>query len=227
MKIPLIHKLSVVVFALTAATSAHAVTVQEFIGVNQSFLPDNFSVITEAEGRAGGAGLSGDWEFGLGNNGAFGQRQYDWADGAVGFDLSYDASETELTFDVVGLTDMSTTIDLSDANSILLRVARASGADGTSVLLSDLEFSSVGIVPSSIGSNDDFDLGNFLYFTDIDGASDWSVSGTALIVGGRQSRPAFQFKIGETATPIPLPAAAWMLLAGVGGIAAMSRRKKS
>ncbi|SEA75445.1 VPLPA-CTERM sorting domain-containing protein [Rubrimonas cliftonensis] len=29
----------------------------------------------------------------------------------------------------------------------------------------------------------------------------------------------------QTASPIPLPAAAWMLLAGLGGIAALSRRK--
>lgn len=224
MNIPLLKSFSAAVFLLAAATAAQAATVQEFIGENQGFLPDDFSVITEAEGRAGG---NNSWEFGLGSNGEFGQREYDWIDGAVGFDLSYDATSTQLTFRSAGLTKLSTTIDLSDANSILLRVARASGADGTSVLLSDLKFSSVGLDPSSVVSNDDFNLGNFLYFTDIDGMSDWSVSGTALIEGGGQSKPAFQFKIGETVAPVPLPAAVWMLLAGVGGLVAVSRRKKS
>jgi hypothetical protein len=33
--------------------------------------------------------------------------------------------------------------------------------------------------------------------------------------------------INTTASPVPLPASAWMLLAGVGGIAAMRRRKKA
>ena len=34
-------------------------------------------------------------------------------------------------------------------------------------------------------------------------------------------------KIDTTTTPVPLPAAGWMLIAGVGGLAAMRRRKKS
>ena len=33
--------------------------------------------------------------------------------------------------------------------------------------------------------------------------------------------------IGGDLTPIPLPAAGWLLMAGVGGLAAMRRRKKS
>jgi hypothetical protein len=48
----------------------------------------------------------------------------------------------------------------------------------------------------------------------------------ALVDGGGVAREIDTFRAPDTA-PIPLPAAGWMLLAGIGGLAAMRRRKKT
>lgn len=44
---------------------------------------------------------------------------------------------------------------------------------------------------------------------------------------GNESQAQLISNLGDYVAPIPLPAAGWMLLAGIGGIAAMKRRKKA
>ncbi|MEX0281268.1 MAG: VPLPA-CTERM sorting domain-containing protein [Arenibacterium sp.] len=43
---------------------------------------------------------------------------------------------------------------------------------------------------------------------------------------GDPSTAEFYFRITETVAPVPLPAAGWLLLGGIGGLAAMRRRKR-
>ena len=46
-----------------------------------------------------------------------------------------------------------------------------------------------------------------------------------LVIDGQRGSPGATYDIGISA--VPLPAAGWLLLAGVGGLAAMKRRKKA
>jgi hypothetical protein len=206
-----------------SAVSASPVSVTELLGEDTFFEPDGFTVITEAEGRAGG----GSWEFGLGKDGEFGQRDRSWSNGEVDFDLSYVAATNTLNYQVGSLALMTTTIDLSSANAFLIRTGRGNeGGSGNFVRLTDLAFNSQDLTPSSLESNDDFNLGNFLFLTGIDGSQDWTLEGKVFINAGSQAKPAFQVKIGELEPAvIPLPAAAWMLLAGIGGLVAVGRRR--
>ena len=53
-------------------------------------------------------------------------------------------------------------------------------------------------------------------------------SGSTLSVGMRVTRPGDWMRvITEAPAPAPLPAAGWLLIAGLGGLAAVSRRRKS
>lgn len=215
--------LAIAALFFAGAVAASPINVTEFTGEDTFFLPDDFTVVTEAEGRAGG----GSWEFGLGSNGEFGRRDRSWSNGAVDFDLSYVAATNTLNYQVGSLALMTTTIDLSSANAFLIRTGRGNeGGSGNFVELTDLVFGTHALTPSSLKSNADFGLGNFLFLTGIDGSQDWTLEGKAFINAGSQSKPAFQVKIGEhDPAVIPLPAAAWLLLAGLGGLFAVGRRR--
>jgi hypothetical protein len=213
--------------ALTLAlpSAALSVSVTYLEGEDTWFIPEGFTTLAEAEGRAGNLGFAGDQEFVLQSGGNFMQAQYDWGTG-MGFALSYSAATTTLTFGLPGASPESLAIatDLSAANAILLRLGRG----GThSLTMSNLTFNGAALNPASVSTNTDNNLGNFLYLTGLNSTADWSITGFADLTGGRGSQPAFQFKIGEApVAPIPLPAAAWLLIGGLGALGAVARRQR-
>lgn len=85
------------------------------------------------------------------------------------------------------------------------------------------------------GSNDSFDffVDGVLYppeeRTDDPFQPNPAIKGTIFSFGADAINDKFRLKRAkvEKMAPIPLPAAGWMLLAGLGGLAAMRRRKKS
>jgi hypothetical protein len=115
------------------------------------------------------------------------------------------------------------------------------GSNGNDVLVftfdRDVTIDSISF--GDVGSNDDFAFGTVTgtAFTRIvnfqDVASSVSTStfggdvvGLAFGIGAIGSNDEFTVS-GLTVSEVPLPAAGWMLLAGMGGLAAMKRRKKA
>ncbi len=63
--------------------------------------------------------------------------------------------------------------------------------------------------------------------TDVDLATSWNLTGDLTFLnfaGTGGSNFAAQFKLVDAVSPVPLPASALLLIAGVGGLAAMRRR---
>lgn len=182
-----------------------------------------------AEGRAGSRSLSGDWEFGLGVPftttsaglaAGGGVAQYDWAKD-VAFTLEYVAATQALTFSAPGATpgSLSTTVDLASASSIFIR---ARGLEAAPATLVDIVFNG-----HALGSLSSAGVAEYLAFTGFGASANWLLSGKALaFAGGSGSAPSFQIKLTD-AQVIPLPAAAWLMLSGLGALFGVKRLKRA
>lgn len=84
-------------------------------------------------------------------------------------------------------------------------------------------------VPGTYGGDDTFsDFG----ITGFGTVSDFTVAGSIFrdgtTPGTQNARPRLDLRMGTAEmAPIPLPAAGWMLLAGIGGLAAARRARKA
>lgn len=136
--------------------------------------------------------------------------------------------------------------DLNDgigADGGLLEADEVDGFFGNDVLVFSFDtrvrINSVSFAPQDIESNDQFAFGSVsgstftrvADFTDVSTPFDMSFFGSDAIgeafgIGAIGSDDNFSITAMDVAA-VPLPAAGWLLIAGLGGIAAMSRRKTS
>ncbi|SMX22594.1 VPLPA-CTERM sorting domain-containing protein [Boseongicola aestuarii] len=130
-----------------------------------------------------------------------------------------------------------TGVDFIGDGIVIVSAGDLSFAKGTAVTLTDIDFSSPG---------DIWSVGLFSFvatsFSDIlangFGGKDFEAQGVLSAAGFDNTEGTFRFssQSGRTlasfssssfTTPIPLPAAGWLLIGGLGGLAAMKRRKKA
>ena len=136
------------------------------------------------------------------------------------FSVAYSLGTLSLT---IGQTIVSSAIDLVGADAIYVTVR---GNAGGTMTLSDLAFNGLAFSdPTAVGTNGNRE---WLALKGIDAASDWLLTGAVTFSGvpltRQNSRWNATVKIADTPSPIPLPAPAFLLLAGLGGLAAMKRR---
>lgn len=177
--------------------------------------------------RLGNNAVNGDWEVGVQNppGTPIDVRQAAFGNGVgYAFSLGYAAATDALALTIGGVTSQ-TTVDLSGMRSMFIRSRSDSAADTTSLTNLSLNGMAVGVdnIPAGAGSaNTAYTvIENFAF----DG--DWTLTGVSTFAwdgaAPSGSRLASQFKLTDVA-PVPLPAAAWMLLSGLGALAAAAGR---
>lgn len=149
------------------------------------------------------------------------------ADGDYSFTFGFAAATNTLSIVFAGLGLQTTAFDFGGADTLVLRAYGRPGNDtrfDASTTLSGLTLNGTpldgtvaGVGGADLAVVDGFDF-----------SEDFTLEGTisfdGIDEGGRRSQLAAQFKVVDVA-PIPLPAAGWLLIAGLGGLAAMRRRK--
>jgi hypothetical protein len=176
--------------------------------------------------RFGNGALSGDRELGINDpTGApDAQGQFAWASGTpYAFSFMYDLSAGEFVLDVGGTAISATAPSLAGANALFIRTRDRNATNF--IALTNLALN--GHAVPNAGALGGFSADpEYVQVSGIDFASDWSLTGDVTFTddgSSRGSSPAAQFKVTNVA-PVPLPAAGWMLVAGVAGLAAMRRR---
>lgn len=186
--------------------------------------------VAVGEIRIGNNGLSGDRELGINTPppaSPVADGQFVFTSGtSYAFDFGYLAGTQTLSLSLGGTTISTTTFtDVGNTDAIYIRAASRDETDGTeSTLLSDLMFNSGGVLGSVLSEDG---ARTYAKITGADFAADWNLTGFITFTGPFNkdgSSYAAQFKLVDTA-PIPLPAAAWMLLAGLGGLFVVGRRR--
>ena len=178
-----------------------------------------------AEFRWGNDATNGDWEVALGfptSTSNQVQAQNNWSGGET-FKLNYDGAGS-LVLDFKGTTSYHTyAIDSAGFNALALR---ADGRRGDATI-SNLQFNGTGFGPLLAD-----DVVSYALLTGVDVTSPWMLSGTIDFANSdtaqanRGSQPSFQVKLAEVEA-IPLPAAIWSLLAALGGLGLIGRRRRA
>ena len=234
--------LSLAVCAATA-TAASAVTTARFTG-DQTFV-DLCSASDAGAGgsggqacefalgeiRAGNAGPAGDWEVGVQNppGAPVDVRQFAWGNGqGYGFTLAYVAAGGLLSMTVDGVTSATSGVDLTDMRSMFVRT-RSSDAPEGSASLTGLTLNGFALGDNVPAAGEGIGAA-YLQVFDFDFASDWTLAGVTRFAWSGDlpagSRLGSQIKLTNLA-PVPLPAAAWLLLGGVAALGAASRRRRA
>ncbi len=223
--------LATTLFATMAATAGHASTVTILTDAEFSNAVVEEQVFGEL--RDGKTLATGDWEFGVGTNtqdaGSSVNGQLIHASTATAFSFGFDASLSELFFDVGGdrLTYGVASDALASFNAFGIRVdgRDTSRGDEGDVYLSDLSLNGM-----NLGDLSGVNSASVMLISDIDYTQDFTLTGsylfdyTGLSQGeGAGSRPQVNFKLAEIA-PVPLPASALLLLVGIGGFGALRLR---
>jgi hypothetical protein len=141
------------------------------------------------------------------------------------FELLFDAAADLLSFGIDGGPSISQAEDLAGASSVFIRLR--DGRFGA-LALSNLLVNDTLALPDLAGEGVSYlALGGFDADVDfkLTGTGQFDLDGSRSNVG---SNLAAQVKFTDLdVAPIPLPAAGWLLLAGVGGLGAMGARRRA
>jgi hypothetical protein len=212
---------------------ASAATIANITGTDQAATFTSFhggGAGTHGVEIRGGRARAADWELGLGsatsqnnNPATFTQREIDWGTGPTTYGFSYVYSDMTTTF---SLLDISTEAVVTSAswdglktgNAIQIfanRSATITVGEINGLLFGD----TIGAIGNTSGS-----LATYFGLSLIDG---FTMSGSVQVTGGGGSANLIFIKAGnvDVPAPIPLPAAAWMLLAGMAALGAAARKR--
>lgn len=93
--------------------------------------------------------------------------------------------------------------------------------------LSDTPCDDVVTVSAQGGADETIIVDNVIYtFSLLGFSTDGGLTTSSMFITEEEQNSEADLFFSFTATPVPLPAAGWLLLAGVGGLAAMGRRRK-
>jgi hypothetical protein len=200
-----------------------------------------------AEGRAGNRGPSGDWERGFYDrvrddviNGNAVSAPSEDSGSPDSFTLIYDGAGGSIFSFLGGTTALGGTTGIPEvdfgttypapvgkdnptapAQTLYLR-ARNANLSGLSIMTGGSTHAVDDGLLTGIGSAD----AAYLVIGGFDLTAPWTLTGNAFLEPGRTgSSAAFQIKVTDVA-PIPLPAAAWMLLSAMGGLGVLGWRKR-
>lgn len=198
-------------------------------GPFESFTPDKTKGgLHGLEVRGGNNATNGDWEIGVGNQtsvpGQFNQGQWAW--GPTGaptvFNFSYAYAHGIGTFTI---GDSATSVTwgagqnetaLKNGNAVQIFAKR-----GALATITEFDGHLTNLVIGSL----DTGSSNTLLFYSLGFLDGFTLKGQLQLVGGSGSANEFIVKAGNVVAPIPLPAAAWMLLAGMAALGAAGRRR--
>jgi hypothetical protein len=100
-------------------------------------------------------------------------------------------------------------------------VSLYSGLDGTGNLLATLTLSAAGTTVACTSSHDEF-----CTWSSVGNANIGGIAESAVFNGAARTFTEFD-AVALTATPVPLPAALWLMLGGIGGLARFVRRRSA
>jgi hypothetical protein len=225
---------------LAAQASASNVTVygnQEILTfggqVNATSINTFFDGGTDQYGTAGGAAnnvgvtFSAPAEFqnagynGNGFNGGTGKFEND-PSGATGvlYFAAVPTTSAAVLDDATGFTGISFNYSLlNNSASYGSTVSLYSGLDGTGNLLGTLTLSAAGTTVACTSSHDEFCTWSSTGISSLGGVAE-----SAVFNGDARTYTSFD-AVALTATPVPLPAALWFMLGGLGGLARFARRR--
>jgi hypothetical protein len=171
------------------------------------------------------------------------QGEFTWASGqAVDFSFGHDGNDVltltvggqSLTMDMAAETSADADVlPLSTVDEMFIRTRSDDPAAGVTATLTDLTLTDAGGTVSSLPDNDPtaggFQGAAYLRLSDFDWSAEWTLAGQTTFnfpdglesVGS--SALAHQFKLAN----IPLPAAGWLMLGGLGVLGLAARRRRS
>lgn len=193
------------------------------------------------EFRGGNGATNGTFERSLNLPGTFGvvQGQNTWVTGATrAFSMSYDGIDTlSLMLAGVPTISMGPSIPafggLGGANTMFIRVRNDSATNTMSLTSMMLDGMSVGNLVSGQATDDGGTVGEgstgagYLRIDGFDFSQAWTLTGDVQLTWTgaipTQSRLDANFKVATIPSEVPLPAAGWLLIAGLGGLGALRR----
>ena len=201
--------------------------------VNATNINTFFDGGTDAYGTAGGAAnnvgvtFSTPGEFenagynGNGFNGGTGKFEND-PSGATGvlYFAPIPTTTAPILDDAKGFTGISFNYSLlNNSASYDSTVSLFSGLDGTGNLLGTLTLSAAGATVACTSAHDEFCTWSSARISSLGGVAE-----SAVFNGDARTYTSFD-AVALTATPVPLPAALWLMLGGLGGLARFVRRR--
>lgn len=172
------------------------------------------------------------WEYAVGfpaDGGGNVPGQYNWANSPAPFTLSWTQATTSLTLSFAegSVSPVTKTVagGLGGFQSMFIRMDGRNANDTTSASLTNLtlvDSSGTHNLPDLFEDDAIFyaQLGTFNLL------SDWSLSGDVTLAGrNANAQPSVQIKLADVA-PVPLPAAAWLLIGGLGSLFGLGRLRR-